>query len=196
MSKNKWHKIMDKDVENDIERDIADDSDEGGSEGGQPAITNPSRDEFEEQLNAAEAKANDNWEKLLRLQAEFDNVRKRSQRDLEQAHKYALEKIALELLPVVDSLERGLSQMNDDQLQVYRAGAELTLKQLHAVLEKFSIKEVNPLNQPFDPALHEAMGVQEADVAPNTVINVLQKGYVLHDRLLRPALVMVSKAPA
>lgn len=195
MSENKWKKAMHKNAEPKVDPDLADfDINDDVEE--RVAITNPSRGEFEEQLNLAEAKANESYEKLLRLQAEFDNVRKRSERDLVQAHKYAAEKIALELLPVVDSLEIGLSQMNDEKLTAYRTGVELTLKQLQGVFDKFAIKAVNPaVGEPFDPAMHQAMTMQEStDAAPNTVLNVLQKGYMLNDRLLRPAMVIVVRA--
>jgi molecular chaperone GrpE len=121
-------------------------------------------------------------------------MRKRHERDLAQAHKYALERIARQLLDVVDSLERGLEQASEEGESVWRTGMELTLKQLQAVLEKFEVKPVNPLGQAFDPSLHEAMSMQVSTEAPGTVIGVLQKGYQLHDRLLRPALVVTAKA--
>ena len=149
-------------------------------------------------LEDARSKADDHWNQCLRLQAEIDNLHKRKERDLANAHKFALEKIAAELLPVKDSLEMGIAaareggEVDPDKLL---EGSELTLKMLGSVLEKFNIKEINPLNEPFNPEYHEAMSMQErADVPPNTVVAVVQKGYMLNDRLIRPAMVIVSKA--
>ena len=122
----------------------------------------------------------------------------RSELDLANAHKFALEKIAGELLPVKDSLEMGLAAAGENHdVSKLIEGSELTLKMLGSVLEKFNIKEINPLNDKFNPDYHEAMSMQDRDdVEPNTVVAVMQKGYLLNDRLIRPALVMVSKAPA
>lgn len=155
-----------------------------------------SRD-WEAELEAANNKANENWDRALRIQAEMDNLRKRAQRDVENAHKFALEKIANELLAVRDSLEMGhaAAQADDVQIEKLREGSELTLRMLTQAMEKFSIIEVNPLNEKFDPDLHQAMTMQPAEegVAPNTVTMVMQKGYTLNGRLIRPALVMVAK---
>lgn len=153
---------------------------------------------LEEQLEAAQRKAQENWELALRAQAELENLRKRTHRDIENAHKYALEKLATELLGVRDSMELGLSaaQENTDIAGI-REGIELTLKMLAQVMEKFDIREVNPVREKFNPELHQAMAMQETDnIEPNNVISVMQKGYTLKDRLLRPALVTVSKTPA
>lgn len=152
---------------------------------------------LEEQLDAAQRKARENWELALRAQAELENLRKRTHRDIENAHKYALEKLATELLGVRDSMELGLSaaQENTDIAGI-REGIELTLKMLIQVMEKFDIREVNPVRERFNPELHQAMAMQETDnIEPNNVISVMQKGYTLKDRLLRPALVTVSKTP-
>jgi len=161
-----------------------------------------SGEETHEELHAlltdARSKADEHWDQCLRLQADIDNLRKRSERDLVNAHKFALEKIAAELLPVKDSLEMGLAAAgeNSDVAKLIE-GSELTLKMLGSVLEKFSINEINPLNEKFNPDYHEAMSLQERDdVEPNTVVAVMQKGYLLNDRLVRPAMVMVSKAAA
>ena len=148
-------------------------------------------------LAEAEAKAQENWDQLLRTRAEMDNLRRRTERELENAHKYALEKIAQELLAVRDSLEMGLAAAQADNAEVASLveGTELTLKMLTSVMEKFAIKEVHPQDEAFDPELHQAVSMLEApDKAPNTVINVMQKGYTLNDRLIRPAMVVVSKA--
>lgn len=149
-------------------------------------------------LEDARTKADEHWNQCLRLQAELDNLRKRNQRDLESAHKYALEKFAGELLPVRDSLEMGIAAaaqgQNIDPAKLIE-GSELTLKMLGSVMEKFGITEVNPQGERFNPQFHEAMSIQpRTDVEPNTVVTVVQKGYLLNDRLIRPAMVIVSKA--
>jgi molecular chaperone GrpE len=150
-------------------------------------------------LEDARNKADENWNLCLRLQADMDNLRKRSDRDLASAHKYALERFAQELLPVRDSLEMGLaasSAGNVDPDKLHE-GVELTLQLLTTALAKFGITEINPVHERFNPDFHQAMSVQERDdVEPNTVVTVVQKGYLLNDRLLRPAMVMVSRAPA
>lgn len=151
-------------------------------------------------LEDARNKADEHWNQFLRVQAEMDNLRKRSERDVANAHKFALEKFTAELLPVKDSLEMGIAAAEDDETidaDKLKEGSELTLKLLTSVLEKFNIMEINPLNDKFNPEHHEAMSLQErADVEPNTVVTVVQKGYLLNDRLVRPAMVIVSKAPA
>ncbi|HFD80170.1 MAG TPA: nucleotide exchange factor GrpE [Gammaproteobacteria bacterium] len=150
-------------------------------------------------LEDARDKADEHWNQCLRLQADLDNLRKRHERDLANAHKFALEKFALELLPVRDSLEMGLAAAQGENVDVdkLKEGSELTLKMLTQALEKHNIKEINPINQPFNPEYHEAMSMQErSDVPPNTVVAVMQKGYLLNDRLIRPAMVVVSKAAA
>jgi molecular chaperone GrpE len=148
-------------------------------------------------LAAAEAKAQENWNQYLRLAAEFDNFRKRSERELENARKFAVERFAQELLAVGDALEAGISAASTGPGNALLEGAQATLRQLHKAFEKAGIKAIEPLSQPFDPAWHEAMVVQEsAEVAPDTVLAVVQKGFSLNGRLLRPARVIVSKAPA
>lgn len=153
--------------------------------------------QMEQDLEDARGRAEENWNKLLRIQAEQDNLRKRSQRDIENAHKYALEKFVNELLPVKDSLELGLSAAEGEgDIEKIRQGTELTLKMFADVLAKFGVEEVNPVGEKFDPEHHQAMSMQEnAEVAPNSVLAVMQKGYLLNDRLVRPAMVVVSKAP-
>ena len=151
-------------------------------------------------LEDARAKADENWNLYLRSQAEMENLRRRGEKDLESAHKYALEKFANELLPVKDSLELGLAAVeenSDEAVEKLREGTELTLKMLASALEKFGVKEINPVGEAFNPDLHQAMTMQEsAEAAPNTVLLVMQKGYTLNERMIRPALVVVSKAPA
>ena len=150
-------------------------------------------------LEDARAKADDHWDQLLRTRAELDNMQRRAQRDVENAHKYALEKFVQELLPVLDSMELGLAaiQSDSDEVTRFREGSELTLRMLFSAVEKFGVEIVNPVGEKFDPAQHQAMSMQEvADKEPNTVMAVVQKGYTLNDRLLRPAMVIVSKAAA
>ncbi len=131
---------------------------------------------------------------LLRERAEIENQRKRLQRDLELARKFANERLLGDLLPVYDGLERGLAIENADSASL-REGMDLTLKALVKVAEGNGLKQLDPLGQPFNPELHQAMTMVEAPgKAPNTVVSVMQKGYVLNDRLLRPALVAISKA--
>jgi len=154
----------------------------------------------EARLAAAEAKAQEHWDQVLRARAEMDNLRRRAERDVENAHKYALERFAQELLPVRDSLELGLAAAEGaegaDAAEKLREGTEMTLKLLTGAMEKFGIREVNPVNEPFNPDFHQAMAMQEsAQAEPNTVLNVMQKGYTLNERLMRPAMVVVSKAP-
>ena len=167
------------------------------SEAGKKSAPAKKEPDLKAQLQQAEAKVAENWELVLRGKAELENLRKRAQRDVENAHKFALEKIAAELLAVCDSMELGLSATQEKaDVKNLREGAELTLKMLTQVMEKFEIKAVDPLNQRFNPDLHQAMTTQESDkVEPNTVVSVLQKGYTLSGRLLRPALVCVAKAP-
>ncbi len=150
-------------------------------------------------LEDARSKADDHWDQLMRTRAELENLRKRNQRDLENAHKFALERFAQELLQVWDSLELGHQAAQDEQADVHklREGTELTLKLLTDVMNKHGIERIDPQGEPFNPEFHQAMTLQERDdVAPNTVVAVIQKGYQLNGRLLRPAMVMVSKAAA
>ncbi len=157
----------------------------------------PSPEELHLLLEDARSKADDHWNQVLRLQAELENLRKRNQRELENAHKYALEKFVRELLPVKDSLEMGLAaaaEGADESIAKLQEGTELTLKMLQTVLEKFGVEEIDPEGQPFDPELHQAMSaVPSEDAEPNTVLSVMQKGYLLNDRLIRPAMVVVTK---
>jgi len=150
---------------------------------------------LEEIVKAAELKAAEHHDAWLRAKAEGENIRRRAQEDIAKASKFAAEKFAGELLAVKDSLEAALA--NDNQgAEALRAGVELTLKQLAAAFEKSSLVEIFPLEEKFDPHKHQAISQLEADGEPNRVINVLQKGYALHERVIRPALVVVSKAKA
>lgn len=152
-----------------------------------------------QQLEEMSQKARENWDKLLRVQAEMDNLRRRTEIELQNAHKFAVENFAKELLPVIDSLELGLQSATADTPDVAKLveGSELTLKQFKSAFDKFNIVSVNPSGEPFDPGLHQAMAMQPTDDAkPNTVLTVFQKGYSLNDRLLRPAMVVVAQAIA
>lgn len=151
---------------------------------------------LEQELADARAQADDYWERLVRSEAEKDNIRKRAQKDVDTARKQSLEKLATELLAVRDSLEMGVNAAHEDEADVakIREGTELTLRMLTQAMEKFSIEEIKPEGEKFNPDLHQAMSMQEVEgYEPNTVISVMQKGYRLEDRLLRPALVMVAK---
>ncbi|MFR0675728.1 nucleotide exchange factor GrpE [Enterobacterales bacterium AW_CKDN230030176-1A_HGKHYDSX7] len=146
---------------------------------------------LEEQLAAAQ-------DQSLRAVADLQNVRRRAEQDVEKAHKFALEKFAGDLLPVIDSLERGLelSSAEDETIKPMREGIELTLKMFSDTLARYNLQPIDPHGEPFNAEHHQAMAMQEsADVEPNSVLKVFQKGYLLNGRLLRPAMVVVSKAP-
>jgi len=150
-------------------------------------------------LQDAQAKADQHWNQLLLARAELDNNRRRNERDVENAHKFALEKFVRELLPVKDSLELGMAAALGEgtELEKLREGMALTLKMLGAAMEKFGVSEVDPAGEKFNPERHQAMAMQESPTAEaNTVLTVYQKGYLLNDRLIRPAMVVVSSAPA
>jgi molecular chaperone GrpE len=155
-------------------------------------------EELKQELAAAEQKAQEHWDKAIRVAAEMENLRKRTQKDLEDAHKYALNSFAKELLSVLDSLELGLQAATGESEEVkkFREGSELTIKQFETVFAKFNVITVDPMGQAFNAEQHQAVLMQEVEGAtPNTVVNVFQKGYMLNGRLLRPAMVVVAKAP-
>lgn len=172
----------------------------GEEQATQAGAARTNADELLLTLQDARAKADEHWNQLLRARAEMSNLQRRAERDLENAHKYGLEKIAAELLPVIDGLEMGLNAAaNGEKIDPVklREGMDLTLKILTATLEKFGVREISPAGEKFNPALHQAMAVQPApDAEPNTVLAVYQKGYLLNDRLIRPAMVVVSAAGA
>ncbi|MGI9211160.1 MAG: nucleotide exchange factor GrpE [Methylococcaceae bacterium] len=151
------------------------------------------------QLAETGLKAQDYWDRLVRSQAEFENYKRRTEKDLQNAHKYALERFAKELLSVMDSLELGIQASTSSQPEVekLREGMELTLKQLSAAFEKFGVLTIDPLGEKFNPDQHQAMAAQPVEGAePNTVVKVFQKGYSLNDRLLRPAMVIIAQQTA
>ncbi len=154
---------------------------------------------LQQALTEAEERARSHWEQYLRAVAELDNVRKRAQRDIEAANRYGLEKFAAELLPVRDSLE--LAVQSADQVEVdarsLKQGQQATLELLAKALERLGLTPIDPAGEPFDPARHEAMLAQESLTAkPGTVLQVVQTGYELNGRVVRPARVIVAKAPA
>ena len=146
----------------------------------------------EELLQAAERKAQEHYDAWMYAKAEGENIRRRAADDVSKAQKFAVERFSNELLAVKDSLEAGLA-VQEASVESFKSGMELTLKQLSSVFEKFNLKEINPIGEKFDAHKHQAIGMLESDQPANTVITVMQKGYSLSDRVLRPALVMVAK---
>ena len=146
----------------------------------------------EEQMRQLELKAAEHYDAWLRAKAEGENIRRRAQDDISKAHKFAVEKFAGELLAVKDSLEAALA-VPEQTVESFKSGVELTLKQLVAAFEKNALIEVNPAGEKFDPHKHQAIGMVDPEQEANTVVTVLQKGYLIAERTLRPALVMVAK---
>ena len=146
----------------------------------------------EEQFRALELKAAEHYDAWLRAKAEGENIRPRAQDDISKAHKFAVERFAGELLAVKDSLEAALA-VPEQTVDSFKSGVELTLKQLSAAFEKNALNEVSPAGEKFDPHKHQAIGMVDSEQEANTVVTVLQKGYMIADRVLRPALVMVAK---
>jgi molecular chaperone GrpE len=157
-----------------------------------PVATAEAAPSLEEQLRLAEKKAQAHLDSWLRAKAETENLRKRAQADIANAHKYGVENLAEALLPVRDSLEAALA-IENITLESLKSGVELTLRQLNAVFDKANLKEINPVNEKFDPHKHQAMTMVAHPGDANQVVEVMQKGYLLHDRVIRPALVTVSK---
>lgn len=152
---------------------------------------------LQEALEEATAQASENWDKFMRSQAEMDNLLKRTKRDLENAHKFALEKFVSELLAVRDSLEMGLDHAEGEDVDPVKLkeGSELTLRMLAQVMEKFNVVQIDPKGEPFNPEHHEAMTMVPSNEVPaNNILEVIQKGYLLNDRLIRPARVVVARA--
>ena len=162
-------------------------------QGEPPAAAPDTMPSMEETLRQAELKAAEHHDAWLRAKADAENIRRRAQEDIAKASKFAAEKFATAMLPVKDSLEAALTTENQT-LESLREGVELTLKQLAAAFQTAGVTEENPAGTKFDPNRHQAIGMVEAEGDPNTVVNVLQKGYLLHERVLRPAMVVVSKA--
>ena len=149
------------------------------------------------ELQEVQARADENWDRYLRAAAETENVRKRAARDVENAHKFALENFAREMLAIKDSLELGIQAVENADVETLMAGKEATLKLLSTTLERFGIEELDPQGEPFDPEFHEAVSMQPStELEPGSVLSVVQKGYSLNGRLLRPAMVVVVAAEA
>lgn len=150
----------------------------------------------DERIEALEAQVAEAKDQALRAAAEAQNVKRRAEQDVEKAHKFALEKFAKELIPVVESLEKAIETVGDNDENAMLEGIKLTYKQLMDALARFQVVEINPVGEPFDPNFHEAISmVPNPDAEPNSVMDVFQKGYTLHGRVLRPAMVVVAKAP-
>ena len=148
-------------------------------------------------LAAAQAQADDNLDQLMRTRAEMENIRRRSEKELTNARKYALEKFAQELLPVIDSMEMGVAAAMDENADIskLREGTEMTLKMFETAIDKFGIKGVHPHGETFNPEHHQAMTmIDSPEHEPNTIIDVMQKGYTLNERLVRPAMVVVASS--
>ena len=175
-----------------------------GNSGEEREAAEPSGVDGEESEDAAPAEiaalreqAAANHDRYLRAVAELENVRKRAARDVENARRYGLERLAKALLPVIDSLGAGLASSERASAEALLDGKKATMRLLNSALEQVGIKELDPHGEPFDPALHEAMAVAPSDEAePGTVLEVFQKGYSIHDRLLRAARVVVAREPA
>ena len=182
--------------ENDVRQENLDETTQATNEPEADNEVTASDEHLQQQLAEAEAKAKEHWDQLLRVKAEQENLRRRHEREVENAHKYALERFVQELLPVIDSLEMGAEAAASEgaTLEKVQEGTELTLKMLLATIEKFGIKAVHPEGEAFNPEFHQAMSMLESpEHAANTVMNVMQKGYTLNERLIRPAMVVVSK---
>ena len=162
----------------------------------QPSGEAQDTEDLAAELAKAQATIKDYWDQIVRLNAEIENNRKRAQRDIENAHKYAVKGFVESLLPVTDSMELGLNATGDDNVNLdsIKEGMQMTLQMFTQTLEKNGITSVDPMGEKFNPEHHQAMSMQEhPEAAPNTVIGVMQKGYLLNDRLIRPAMVVVSK---
>lgn len=183
------HQKLGKEVQDDLEFPQDDDQPE-------LELTHESYNELQKQLNEAEDMANTYKDQLMRTQADMKNMQRRVELDLANAHKYALEKFAIELLPVVDNLERAIAaHVGDDSgAGTLLDGINMTLNMFTKTMEKFGIESIDPEGKPFNPEFHQAVStLDSANVPSNTVLNVLQKGYLLNNRLIRPALVVVAK---
>ena len=145
-----------------------------------------------ELLQAAERLAQEHYDAWMYAKAESENIRRRAAEDVSKAQKFAVERFSNEVLAVRDSLEAGLA-VETATVESFKSGMELTLKQLSSVFEKFNIVEINPVGEKLDPHKHQAISMVESDLPANTVVSVMQKGYALNDRILRPALVLVSQ---
>jgi len=169
-----------------------DSKDEPGAETG----AEDTEESIEQQLDRAQATIKDYWDQIMRLKAEIENNQKRNARDIENAHKYVLRNFAESLLPIVDSMEMGqrVAEADNASLETIVEGAQLTMDMFIQVLEKHGLQQIDPVGEKFDPEQHQAISMIEAeDAESNTVVSVMQKGFILNDRLVRPAMVVVAK---
>lgn len=194
-NKKDWKKFKDEHADHDEQEG------ETGIEGEESevdssALEHLSYTELEEKLTLAEQQTHENWEKAVRAMAELDNVRRRAEREVANAHRYGLEKFIKSLLPIMDSIEEALRLADKNGDKAMHEGLELTMKLFLDALEKNDVQQLDPQGAVFDPQEHEAMSMQvSAEAAPNTVLVVFQKGYKLSDRVIRPARVIVAKSP-
>lgn len=195
--KKDWKKFKEEQLEQDeLENEPGIEHDDEESCAGDSALEHLSYAELEEKLTLAEQQSHDNWEKAVRAMAELDNVRRRSERDVANAHRFGLEKFIKSLLPIMDSLEEALRLADNNGDKAMHEGLELTMKLFLDVLGKHDVQQLDPQGAIFDPQEHEAMSIQPStDVPTNTVLVVFQKGYKLNDRVIRPARVIVAKNP-
>jgi len=183
----------------DREQSDADASIEGTNQASDSNSDTPDHVALAGLLEDARAKADEHWNEVLRSRAELENIQRRAQRDVENAHKFGLEKFIQALLPVLDSMELGLAAADGEgeQFEKIREGMTLTLKMFAAELEKAGVTQLDPTGEVFNPEFHQAMTmVPSPDHEPNTIIDVMQKGYLLNERLVRPAMVVVASGPA
>lgn len=180
------------------DKDVTQEEMTGGEGLPEATAIEESVEDLKHKLAEVQRQAEENWDKFLRAQAEMENLRRRMERELQNAHKYAFEKFAKDLLSVADSLELGLkAALETDDLSKIREGIELTLKQLLTVFERFNVRPLDPIGHKFNPEYHQAIATEEVEGAePDSVVKVFQKGYFLGDRILRPALVVVARPPA
>lgn len=187
-----------KDVNPEQDAEVSDSTEENRMNNTDSPAAQDSDNELDARIQEAVAAAlAEQQDAVLRAQAEVQNMRRRCEQDVEKAHKFALERFSTELLTVIDNLERALEAVadtDDEKVRALKEGVELTHKGFLETCEKFNIKQINPEGEPFDPQMHQAMSmVPNNDVEPNTVLTVVQKGYLLNERVIRPAMVMVSK---
>lgn len=172
-------------------------NDESVSEMGEELLSHDTYEALLKKLNETEQKLNEQEDRMLRSRAEAENIARRLRRDIEETRKFAIKDMVDALLPIIDSLELSINNVTKDSESINESmmeGIQLTLKMFYTTMEKFGIKQINPLSQPFDPEFAQAISMQvDTSVKPGTVISVLQKGYTLNDRSIRPALVVVAK---
>ncbi len=187
------HAHLDDEPLNLPEEDDEDGSTGGSAEGVAAELAHPAYEDLELKLTETEQRAHQYWDQATRAMAELENVRRRAERDVAQAHLYSLERFAKELIPIIDSLEQALQLVDEHADQIMSDGLSLTMKLFLSVIGKFKIEQLDPVGEPFNPQEQEAMSMQESDAPSSTVVMVFQKGYKLNDRVIRPARVIVAK---